>query len=745
MNFSFASIVAKINERLQLLNDFKDVLFHSTYQRIVDLMAFISEKIAYLAEYFYREASWKNAQNRSSLNNQSYWTSYTPHRKSGAGGAIYLSGSPTFDPSYIYAGDPVFIDKYHRISDTGRGSFVYVTEAVTYYKGTVGNLTLSVKEGIPKTFIYTATGVENETITLFSDSVDNDVIEIDIIDVDGNVLYPVTIIDEPYFVNELTNYYCKVENAPDFSAVYIIGGDNRYTRTFIANQLIRIRYIETKGDLGNIEGINSMTVSIDPFVDSQGNTVPLFVTNPEPISDGRGYESLESIRNNGRRLFYAGYRLGSTTDWETLLNQTPYVQKSKVWTKADLGLPATGLDQNVVYISAVSNSGDALTSSQQLDIIYNYIFPKKDPTDVISFQTLEKISVRFDSDIYAINVPEIQIIGEVNKELQIFDISNMDFAENIYFSNYTKSIDMAASVDHHDSLAWYVEQFDEAGERFGIFKYSYTLRPTKSGDSYYPSSSPFREDDPDKQILLIPGEFEIWVRRKVSGSWKNPVKVARANASLNTIDGIKYIALNDLNLQTTNPGVNDDSSSGNYVGRIWKNTISNAYYECLDDTVGAAVWQNLSLSTAGIPTVNTDSSLGFSIGSVLYDSATGDFYQCSDNTVGAAAWAVRNNISGFGQGDQDFEPDYRSFTWSITGDAIDFTTNVISYEIRTIIDDSSSYGVINPTETDPNGFIVYLSYRMQDGNGLQDKDIRLGGFAQILDFDPDLNTFSINY
>lgn len=747
MNFTFASIVATINSRLQLINDFKNVLFHSTYQRIVDLMGFTGEKIAYEGEYYYREASWKNALNRSSLVNQSYPLSYIPYRKIGAAGTLDLTGSSSFSTSYTWAGSDVFINKYAQITDTTGKLFCYAVANSTYYHGTVGNFTVNVKQGIPKTFLYTAIGASKETVTIFDDSTDNDIYEVNIVDVNGTVLYPVTILtanQDPFFINNLVDYYCSIGNTPDFSAITFTFGDDIYTKKLTSGQLVQIKYVQTLGASGNIQGINSISTIVVPFVDSQGNQVTLYVRNPVEITDGSDYESLESIRNNGRRLFFAGYRLANNEDWITVLNDTGIILKSKVWTKADLGLPAVGLDQNLVYISAVSTSGKALTTAEQADIIYNTLYPLKCPTDVISFQVLQKLYVRFDCNITANTVPQAQIQSEVNAELEVYDISAMDFAQNIYFSNYTKEIDLAPNVKHHSSTAYYVEKTDNTGALFDIFKYSYTLMPTKSSDPYYPSTSPYYEADATKQILLIPGEFEIWIKRKVSDVWQPPVKVAKDNTT-NNIKGLRYIATNDVTLAAVDPTVNDDGTGGNYVGKIWKNTVSGAYFDCLGNATGAAVWEDLKATSAGLPTVNTDVTQNFTVGSVWYDPVTGNYYQCQDNSNGAAVWQIRNNISGFGDGSASLPNDFRSFTWAMTGDSVSYTTNLISYELRTIIDDPSTYGVLNPSTTDPLGFIVYLSYRMQDGNGLQTEDIRLGGFAQILDFDSTLNTFAISY
>jgi len=45
---------------------------------------------------------------------------------------------------------------------------------------------------------------------------------------------------------------------------------------------------------------------------------------------------------------------------------------------------------------------------------------------------------------------------------------------------------------------------------------------------------------------------------------------------------------------TTNPTVNDDSDDGYEVGSLWVNTSTGSVYICVDATVGAAVWTNLT-------------------------------------------------------------------------------------------------------------------------------------------------------
>lgn len=50
---------------------------------------------------------------------------------------------------------------------------------------------------------------------------------------------------------------------------------------------------------------------------------------------------------------------------------------------------------------------------------------------------------------------------------------------------------------------------------------------------------------------------------------------------------------------TTDPTATDDSSSGYSVGSRWTNTSTDTAWECVDSTVSAAVWKDLSTQGSG--------------------------------------------------------------------------------------------------------------------------------------------------
>ena len=748
MNFTFNSIITELNTRLELQNGFKKVLYFSVYQRIVDLIAYVFSRLAYTEEYLYRESSWKNAKNRSSLINQAYYLGYTPHRKIGARGSLIISGDSNFSDSYIFPGNDVFIPRWTSFSNP-TGDTVYAVSNSTYFRNQTGNLTISVKEGIPKDFVYTASGVDNETITVFSDSVDSEDYDVFIVDSDLNVLATCVNTEDPFLENNLTPYFYTIEDDPNFSSVNFKFGDGIYTRKLAPNEIVLIKYAETKGSDGNIEGIESINSFVEPVIDLQGNQITLFVTNPDTISDGSDYESVQSIRSNGRRLFFAGYRAGSSNDWQTIINSHPNVLKSKIWTRADLGLPAIGFQEVVIFVSIVSRSGDQLTNEQQLDLAYNYLAPAKAPTDVVSFQTLNKIYVKYDCLITSpTGIPKNQIEGEVNTILsENFSVQQLDFNQSLYESNYTSVIDSLTNVLYHTTEAWYLEDTDLRTFPGQVRPFNYT-----TPQSYQIKVANVNETDPTKRVIISEKKFELSIRRKIAGVWQNPTRLGRDTGNpLNEIRGIKYISTKDFEDRSVPPTVSDDDTQGFAIDSIWREDQgSNIYvwWVCTDATTGSAVWENLNLTPEGVPTSNTDSDItGLNEGSIVYIEASGRYYECIDNTSGSATWQQRFNIEGFGNGSGDM----LSYTWTVNSpNSIDYATGTITYNIQNIADDPLSngqWGFLNPTDSveQATGYLIYLVYRTEDQNGQQTRDVRLSEFQQILDFDEVFNTFDIRY
>lgn len=463
MLFTYDDIVTELKTRLSLLSDWVKSLFFGVYERINDMIAYATEKAAYYAEFFYKEAGWTTATLRESVMPTCKILSYTPHRKIGASGYLALSADSTFSTTYSYTGESVIIPKWTQFKNTEGDTFVYSTEETIYYKNTVGSLEIPVAEGVYTEYIYTALGNQSEVITIYSDSIDNDNIEVFIVDANNTVLYTVNICgkndiaNELFFINDLNNYYCKIQTANDFQSVTFTFGNGTTVKQLSANQRILIKYAITNGSDGDI-GSTGVIVSIqDTLYDALDNAATLYVTNGEEISNGQDNESLESIKYNAPFLWQSGYRAGTKADWAILLENHAYIHKAKVWTNEDIANPSI-LDVNKVFVTAVSTDGSDLTSSQQSEVTL-YMKDYKSPSEVMDWQSLQIIWLLADINARIENVSFTVMNNLISETLDNnYGILNVDFKQNIYESDFSEKLNEITNLSYHNSELFYMEK-----------------------------------------------------------------------------------------------------------------------------------------------------------------------------------------------------------------------------------------------------------------------------------------------
>ena len=95
---------------------------------------------------------------------------------------------------------------------------------------------------------------------------------------------------------------------------------------------------------------------------------------------------------------------------------------------------------------------------------------------------------------------------------------------------------------------------------------------------------------------------------------------------------------------SVSPTVNNDFSEGYINGALWYINSTLQYYVLIDNTTGAANWFQIekgalnNYAATTTPTATDDSDSGYSVGSKWYDSVGTEVYICLDATVGAAIW-----------------------------------------------------------------------------------------------------------
>jgi len=519
MIYTYAGIKTEVETRLSLMSSWNTTLYFGVYSRITDLLAYTASKLVYLADYLYNESKWIAATSKKSMLTMSKLLNYTPYRKVGAIGTILFSADSAMGAGYTYTGLEIFIPKWTKFTNTDKTVNVYNRYDTHYYTGTIGNLDILVREGIPKEFLYIATGALNETIYIYSSIIDNYEIELFIVDSTETVISDVVIVDKLYFINDTITYNCEISTSSNEEYISIIFGDGINSRKLIAGERVLIKYAETNGYSGNITSLNIINTVESILYDENGDVGTFYVKNSEGILGGSEAEDIESIRNNANNLFQIGQLLSSRENWIAAINSAPYVVNSVVWSIEELGGTISGSDQNIVTIVAISNTGTDLTTTQEDDLKLNYLYPKKSITEVVQFSTLEKIYARF--NVVAKIINNTIAVNDANIKTTLtnaYGVLNTTFQSNIYESNFYSVINSITDLAYHETEIFYMEKNKEPVMPTTTLFASYTIFDQSISD-------------PDTQSYMQTDSFEIWIKRKIANVWSAPVQIGQANGT----------------------------------------------------------------------------------------------------------------------------------------------------------------------------------------------------------------------
>ena len=436
---------------------------------------------------------------------------------------ISIIGTDSYDGFYIVL-DTTTVNQIH-INAT------YTEETFTGTEKVSGNyLFVPVKEGVPQEYIYTAKGEVNETFTLYDDSIENDlsIMEIYILDANDNPVYTVQVNgpdEDLYYVQDPDQWACQVTNTSDFTGVNFKFGDDVTSKGLTAGTRVLIKYATTEGADGDTTTLGYITVAVSPFVTVTGTEALLYFTNESAIVGGYDHETIDEVKRDALRLFYAGYRSDSAEDYQANVEKHPSIQKAFVYGWEDIGygtVPVQGTErQNELYISGVTQTGESISSTLELDIRNNYI-KYRSPLDVVIFEPLNKVGIKFITTAYVENIPQQEILTNMIDTLNnAYDILNVDFGENASWSKYTSDIQGVTGIISHDTTAYTVQEQETISKNFERISVSKTS---------------VEISDAKKQIYLTQNTFEIWLRRKISDVWVDMIQIADSSGT--NISGI---------------------------------------------------------------------------------------------------------------------------------------------------------------------------------------------------------------
>jgi hypothetical protein len=719
--YTYDSIKTEIQNRLSLLSNWQKTLFLGVYESIIDAVSYaIDKRCLYPAEVYYRESNISTATQYVTIMPLADALSYTPFRKNGAYGYVQLSADSTFSGSYVYAGSTVVIDRWTEFTDSTGSINTYCTDKTIYYALTSGNLNISVKEGIPKEFLYIANGSVNETITIYSDSIDNEEIDVYIVDANNEILYTVlkcgvdVVERKLFYLNDLTNYYCQIDNDASFEKINIIFGNGISTNKLNSGDRILIKYAETKGDLGNIESTAVISKIKNTLYDINGNKVTLYVTNQDSITDGTDIESIESIKYNAVNLFQTGYRCGGYTDWVEILQAHPMIEKAIIWSTDDVADDTLTANQNKIYVTAITTTGTELTTAEKADITINYLKDKKSPCEVVAWQSLNIIYAvfRVTGKVENLSIPVIST--QINDSLEAaYYILNTDFKVDIYESNFTSLIDQNDYVLHHNTEIYNMEK------GFGYNTLNYVLATSVVAAD---------QSDLTQQIYLVPDTLEIWIRINTPPSvpiTAAPTKIAYDSGGVIIASDNTYV---DILLGSSKLGTSSTGLANNATVYTASTTISGT------PTAISITGSSAQTISDLVTEINTD--IASADGLAVFNDGD-DFIRIYVTTLGSTTitFTDTNLVSSlFGGAEATIGVPINGFKYTLGSvDPIEYATNTIEFNITEL-------SIIPPDQ-----FELVIMYKTQDGEGAQRNDLRLPAFNYITSIDQNYNQFDLEY
>lgn len=518
IQFDFDSIKQRILTNLSSKSEWANFANYGVADCLIDG---IVQEMAYQMqynEYLTYENWWTKARNKSSLLVQSAVHGYVVPRKQGAIGNLIVSTDENFENSY---GTDIIIPKYFQFS--GNDIF-FVSDKAYNFSASENYVKIGCKQGEAKSVKFLAMGNLYEEKFIEDADVDNSMYDLY---VNGIAWERV----DSLFECEPTDKVYELVTKSDLSGVTIKFGNNIYGQKLMINDVVEFKYIATKGADGNIYSSGIITNVETQAFDINGKPVKLYVKNESSLIGGKDYPTIDEIRQLSPRVYQAGNRASSTEDYETLIKQFAYISKVNVWGAYEINKD-NGYDpwtfipssENVVHLALLDSIYNNLTDDEKNQVIED-IHSKNDPTDIVQFETVEKIPLIFDVNAVVLN--SSYVLSQVRSDIETtlvdnYSIENMNFNENIYESDFIRLIDEVNGVDHHTSYIYSEKTCETNPSEPQIFQFSIPLHPISNTKTTCYIKEKGADDDTyqlfatvDSNGYLISANTDIW---DISGS-----------------------------------------------------------------------------------------------------------------------------------------------------------------------------------------------------------------------------------
>ena len=412
--FDASSLKELIIERLNANNTFTDQNYEgSNLNAFIDVLGYTYHTLMFYLNQTSTESMFSESQIYENMNRIVKTLDYKPVGSQSSTLTISASGTDNLPvqtytiPRYSYVNTGAAFFSFNRdvtflktqtgielLSDLSRNALLYEGRFVEYPS-------------------YTSTGSPYETLTVVPG---NDVVidhfNIHVYVQEGGVggsIHQYNVVDSLFF-EKPTAKACEIR-LNESKRYEVKFGNNVTGKQLNANDIVYVYYLESTGELGEIETLAAQNRSVTLFTSEQYNNITssvnvkgtgiiyidqsnadqIRINNNEPSTKFYSGEDVESIRENAPKTFSSQYRLVSLKDYETFINtnfsnfivdvhamnNTTYLE-THIKYLYDLGISKPSIESRVLYNQA------NFSTSCNFNNIYMYCVPRLEKTTTLT-------------------------------------------------------------------------------------------------------------------------------------------------------------------------------------------------------------------------------------------------------------------------------------------------------------------------------------------------------------------------
>ena len=358
----FNDIMESLTLFMRNQNEFKDMNFDgSAIREILRVLAYNAQQQAFQNNFLYNELQFDTAQIRANITSLASRLGYVPSSKSAARMMVNLTVIPSdissANASLVLTKDVQFyankdLETFVMSPDTEYSA------ALINGKYSFPNVTLLQGIWALNGFVIT-NELGNSSYVIPNSSIDSKTIQVAVRTSEtSGVQTSFNRFESAYDLNPTSNLFYLRENR---DALYEIKfGDNKFSKRLSNGNVVTVRYLVTKGDLGNNLSTISPASSIGGYYDIRIDYIDNMTYG------GSDQEDIESIRALAPITFAASGKAVTSSDYAGLTKRIfPETQDCISWGGEDNQPPKYGY----VFVSIVPKNSEYLSISQKAFLV----------------------------------------------------------------------------------------------------------------------------------------------------------------------------------------------------------------------------------------------------------------------------------------------------------------------------------------------------------------------------------------